>query len=358
MTHNYPNNKYLRHILHQYSINNVPKEAVMKKVLVKKSKPNKKQSHTDKSCTPLRIEDAQSASPSPLITARKAGVLNEKRRKKGGANLENVELFAKSLTDSIVRSITEISKQSSIASASVPVASVSPSVPTEDLTIPTQNIEAFANMLSNSIVKTIIQKSLYDNDQNPTIQTQEKPDTHLLQSAYQYTSLPTSTESMQKYIPQATSSFIKDFVGEIDYALRKAALKKKASITDQVNQSVGSISNEAQSNINTSISGEPNEPSGNMLPTDIANALTMASMKTKTTLPDDIANALAMASMKTKTTLPDDIANALAMALKKSSELNKIRSGFINFDANFKITNMEYFYYDDSKNLRIYNVKE
>jgi hypothetical protein len=31
--------------------------------------------------TPFRIEDAQSASPSPLITARFAGVLNEKRCK-------------------------------------------------------------------------------------------------------------------------------------------------------------------------------------------------------------------------------------------------------------------------------------
>ena len=36
----------------------------------------------EKPFTPFRIEDAQSASPSPLITARKAGVLNEKRCKK------------------------------------------------------------------------------------------------------------------------------------------------------------------------------------------------------------------------------------------------------------------------------------
>ena len=32
--------------------------------------------------TPFRIEDAQYATPSPLITAHKVGVLNEKRCKK------------------------------------------------------------------------------------------------------------------------------------------------------------------------------------------------------------------------------------------------------------------------------------
>jgi hypothetical protein len=34
--------------------------------------------------TPFRIEDAQYATPSPLITAHKVGVLNEKRCKKKG----------------------------------------------------------------------------------------------------------------------------------------------------------------------------------------------------------------------------------------------------------------------------------
>ena len=43
--------------------------------------------------TPFRIEDAQCATPSSLITAHKVGVLNEKRCKRSEASLDSASLM-------------------------------------------------------------------------------------------------------------------------------------------------------------------------------------------------------------------------------------------------------------------------
>jgi hypothetical protein len=62
------------------------------------------------------------------------------------------------------------------------------------------------------------------------------------------------------------------------------------------------------------------------------------------------------------TTIPDskiatDIANALMMALKTTNELIVIRAGFINFNADLQLTSMNYFYYDNNKNLQIAQIR-